>query len=212
MDNAILAQLRKEISEEVSHFAEHAIEHAIGGPDMINRVVGESMRHIGETLVLASASYLPIRREELLAQPQRLAADDRTGVLIIRRAISNPQAYQIIATSKEREGSLDFTVVPFRPNTHDVPASRFLRLPAPVQQEIIRQLGEIVTGAGVTMFQVVTIENYFPEEPATGTAQPANEGDNILPATDPVPPAVPYRATQPTADSVLPTIDTHELL
>lgn len=170
MDNAA-AITAEQLAGQISQQVHHAIEHAVDSPLLVNRVVGESMRHIGACLEFNSVAYLPLRQEEVLTQPEKLAADSRDAVVLIKRQIVRDNAFLLMVTCKKVEDSRFFDIVAYRPDTFSLDQTKFVQLPENVGRELTRQLNVLIQGEGSALLQAILLKDYFPIE----EVQPAND-------------------------------------
>lgn len=187
MDN--LEQLNSIISEQVAHHVEHELGHLIGSPMVINRAVGEAMRHIGGVLNLSAAQYLPVRPEEIMVPPEPLSADSRDAVVLVRRSIPNEPAFKVLGFVSTKEGNRQIELQAYTEDPYDLVATKFLSLSKPIGQELVRQLGIIVNGDGAVLLQAIVLKNYFPPAPvqvedATADASTAAAPASGLPPVD----------------------------
>lgn len=169
MDNEALNKLNKLINDKVSH----EINHALGSPTNINRVVGESMRHIGTYLEMASTSYLPIRPEEVLVKPVKLGDDCNDAVLLLTRTVPSENAFLILANSKTIDGERVFDITAYQPDSHSLGKTVFLKLTDEIGNEIIRQLNVLINGDGSALVQCVIAKDYFKTEEEQKSDAPA---------------------------------------
>lgn len=195
MDKNVVDQLKAVIHHEV----EHAMEHVVDSPIVINRVIGESMRHIGGIILQSSAAYLPVRPEEIRVQPQPLGGkNDLRAVVLVDRVISSKNAFHILAELKD---GVVVSVVAFQPNEFQLSQTQVFTLVPEFLEEIKRQLRLLVKDSGFVYQQVLVFENYFGV-----TADPEVQED-----PDPVP-AVDVPAPVTPAVSKLPPIDDSRLM
>lgn len=161
MDNSAAEQ-----AKQLAGFIAHQVEHEVTSPAVLNRTIGESMRHIGNFLQLSASQYLPIRPEEILVKPEPIGTGDLTGVLLVNRRHDSKQGFYILSNRKTIDGELKFSIFAFQANEFDLLNTKFMVLPQAVGLEIIRQLECIVRGEGANLFQCIVVPNYFPAEPA----------------------------------------------
>lgn len=183
---------KNELMHQLSHQIEHAVEDAVSSPSNINRVVGESMRHISAFLELNSSAYLPVRAEEILVQPKVLAPGDRDAVLLVDRTRPSEQSFMVLANSKMVDGGRKFSLYAYQQDNFNLSKTKFIVLPNEVGNEIIRQLGEIVKNEGAILLQCVMAKDYFSEEQANAVAATA--------PSEPAAPAAPSGGLPPVSD------------
>ncbi|BAW19544.1 hypothetical protein [Ralstonia phage RP31] len=157
---------KKELMDFVSHQVAHAVEDAAGSPVLINRTVGEAMRHIGSFLEMSASPYLPVRQDEILVRPEPLGAGERDAVLLITRTLPSDNSYLVMARSQTENGVRRFSLMAYQQDNFNLTKTKFLTLPKEVGSEIIRQLGQIITGDGAILLQCVMAKDFFPETPA----------------------------------------------
>ncbi|BAW19258.1 hypothetical protein [Ralstonia phage RP12] len=157
---------KKELMDFVSHQVAHAAEDVAGSPALINRTVGEAMRHIGSFLEMSSSPYLPVRQDEILVRPEPIVAGERDAVLLITRTLPSDNSYLVMARSQTENGVRRFSLMAYQQDNFNLTKTKFLTLPKEVGNEIIRQLGQIITGDGAILLQCVMAKNFFPETPA----------------------------------------------
>lgn len=166
----------KEIQAVIHNAVEHEVGHAVTGPQVINRVIGESMRHIGKTLQLEAGAYLPVRPEEVLCKPERLDAESLDAVVLVRRQIAMDNTYLVLANARlDAQGARHFDFWAYKPDEFDLAQTKFITVPVPVANEILRQLSIVMKGEGAILVQAVSVVNYFPEEGRLPPAAGANE-------------------------------------
>ena len=199
MDNAALEEINRGILNRVQHEVAHALE----SPTNINRAVGEAMRHIGSLLEMSSATYLPIRQEEVLAVPERSRPDSTDAVLLVTRTVTSDNAFMVLSNCKTNGTERAFDLVAYQPDNFDLNKTKFVKLPPEVGNEIIRQLNSLISSDGLVLLQVVIAKNYFKIE-----EQPAAETTPI-PEEKPVVTEPPPRLTTPGA---LPPVTEETLL
>lgn len=158
MDN--IQHLQKIIHDQVHH----VIDETMAGPLAINRGIGESMRHIGAVLVNASNGYLPIRRSEIMVEPKPYEDTNKKAILIINRVVNDQNSFQIIAEIKKIDSGLEFNVTAFQPDTFDMCKTKFINLPEPMANELIRQLSVLTKKEGALNLQCIILDNFFPSE------------------------------------------------
>lgn len=199
MDNAALEEINRGILNRVQHEVAHALE----SPTNINRAVGEAMRHIGSLLEMSSATYLPIRQEEVLATPERIRPDSTDAVLLVTRTVTSDNAFMVLSNCKTNGTERAFDLVAYQPDNFDLNKTKFVKLPPEVGNEIIRQLNSLISSDGLVLLQVVIAKNYFKNE-----EQPATETPPI-PEEKPVVAEPPPRLTTP---GTLPPVTEETLL
>lgn len=156
----LIAQLGQQIHEQ----AHHAAEEAVNAPQMINRVVGESMRHISGVLEMHSASYLPVRPEEILVPPENVFGNN-SAVVLLDRMLSSKNSFTCSGNvSTDKEGKRKIDLVGFKLDRFTLSQSKFLTLSADIGNEIIRQVNALAKQDGMFLVQCVLIENFFPAQ------------------------------------------------
>jgi hypothetical protein len=168
MDNPAMEALSTKFTQQLHDELNHRLE----SPEHINRVIGESMRHIGAFLDMTSSSYLPIRPDEMLVIPALIRPDSTDAVVLMNRNVSIDDSFMVMATIKTMDDRRTFDMVAYKPNNFNLMKSQFLQLPHEVGNEIMRQLNEIVKGDGAVLFQAVIIKNYFPVTPKMPEEEP----------------------------------------
>lgn len=199
MDNSF-----DEFKNVIVHEIEHQVAHAVGSPAIVNRTIGEAMRHIGSLLTLGSAPYLPINPEEILAQPQRLPNGSKTGVVLVKRTINSENAFRVLAgITKKEDGTRTIQLIAHKPDEFDLSKTKFIPLPAEVGNEIVRQLNELVDSGGHVLLQCVVINEYFNDDVIQQIAPEKTEEDDSLfssdvnaPAEEPPAPEDKHEVTQ----------------
>lgn len=199
-------QLLAELNQQISGQIHHEIEHALESPAHINRVIGESMRHIGSFLEISSAAYLPVRPEEVLATPVKMRDDSADAVLLLTRTINSDNAFLVLANGKTVGENRQFDLVAYKADGFNLNKTKFIQLPQEVGTEIIRQLNLIVKGDGAALLQCVVVKEYFKEQ--------VNENDSLFSSDTAAPPApsesIPLETPKP--PSALPPVNTDNLL
>lgn len=163
MDN-----ITTEMKNFIHHEAHHAVDEALAGPQAVNRVIGEAMRHIGSNLTLTSSSYLPLRQDEIMVPPEPMVGQDTRALLLVRRSFHSKNSFQVLATVKvvnpqepQAEHKLEYTIVYFQPNPDDLSATQFMTLPPELSNEVERQLRQLINREGKVLLQAVMAPNYF---------------------------------------------------
>lgn len=154
----------KELSEFIHHIVHHELEDALGSAPVINRGIGEAMRHIGYMVNANSFAYLPVRQEEHLCKPIKFSTED-VGVILINREVFHKSAFSVMANAVTEGDERKFELSAFVPNSFNMLGTKFISLPEQIGNEIIRQLNEIMKVDGKILVQVVVIPEYF-EVPA----------------------------------------------
>lgn len=185
----------EQFTQEIQHQVHHAVEEAMGSPVMVNRAVGEAMRHIASFLDMGCAAYLPVRPEEIMVDPLPLTPETGDAVLLITRTMTIEQSFMVIANTKTIEDNRTIDLIAYKQDSFNLHKTKFLQLPKPVGDEIIRQLNQIVKGDGLVMLQCVIAKNFFKNEEVkdpnlfnSDVAAPSE-----VPPPPPVAPAVPER-------------------
>lgn len=159
MDNAAVEQLNKQIQDEVQHALGHELTSAIH----VNRMIGESMRHIGAVMEMNSAAYLPVRAEELLVEPIKMTADSSDAVLLLTRSITHEQAFMVLSNSKTVDKVRQFDVFAYKEDKFNLHQTKFVQLPQLIGDEIVRQLNQVTKGDGASLLQCIIVKNWFKE-------------------------------------------------
>jgi hypothetical protein len=201
MDNP--DQQLAEVHKFISSLVEHEVGHAIDDPHHINRTVGEAMRHIGGMLFSQSTGYLPIRPEEILCQPERVDAEDGSAVLLTRRVLVAKQSFYVLGIGSTSEGNhRAFSIYAYQPDEFDLNQTKFLALPPPIGNEVIRQLANVVKNDGVVLLCCTIVPDYF---------KPAEEQPAVPPQTPPQDTTQARVEDVAEAPGVLPAVN-HDLL
>lgn len=181
----------EQFKQEIQHSIHHAVEEAMGSPVMVNRAVGEAMRHIASFLDINCAAYLPIRPEEILVEPMRVMPDSTDAVLLVTRTMNVEQSFMVMANNKTVNGERTFDLVAYKQDSFNLHKTKFLQLPKQVGDEIIRQLNKIITGEGLTLLQCVIAKNFFRAEevkdPALFSSDTAPNAEIKPPVSTPAP-------------------------
>lgn len=205
MDN-LPQQLLQQIHNAAHDAAHHAVDEIAGSPSMINRVVGESMRHMAGVLTMNSVSYLPVRPEEILVKPEKFSSVMVDALVLINRAMPSENSFMVLFNSKDIDGQRHYDITAFRPDEFVLSRTKFVQIPNDIGAELVRQANLIIKGEGVTLLQAVMLRNYFtaeaqapadtehlfssdvaaPEtpEPTEAPAPQSNAIPNTLPAVD----------------------------
>lgn len=189
MDN-----LLQQLQQQIHHEAEHAVEDALNSPHLINRVVGESMRHIGNLLELSSATYLPVRKEEILVPPQKMAPHSNVAAILIARSQAGNNSFAVMITSRTGDSAESsvriFDIVAYKPDSFDLKKTKFMTLPEEVGQELVRQANILIKGDGHALLHCVLIEDYFKADEATEELFTSDLAPTPAPTQAPAAPAV----------------------
>lgn len=203
MDNKPADDVMKQLGEMIHHEVEHSLEHAMTSPILLNRTIGEAMRHIGSALSQVSGNYLPLDPREILVAPVQMSETDRRAVVLINRSIDSQNAFRVVAHVSETR---EININSFQPDEFNMSKSQFFVLNDAIMTEVKRQISELVKAKGFIYVQCVLLTDYFPEAQAVVEETPAQ----------PEVPAVPVAALpavkEPAPVSKLPAVDVGNLL
>lgn len=217
MDNDILEQLKQQLHMD----AHHAADEAVSSPIVVNRMVGESMRHIGSILEIQSAAYLPVRPEEILVKPVKAFNND-DALVLINRTLPSSNSFTILVNITQGEGEKkNFDVFAFKPDSHRLSESKIIKLNEPIGNEIIRQVIQLSPSYGGLLLQCVILADYFKNQPTEQVNEEelfsadvnAEAAPIQLPVVSKLPPVAdpePVKPSEPT--SVLPAVVEGSLL
>jgi hypothetical protein len=197
--------LIQQLQQQIHQDAHHAAEEAVNSPTMINRVIGESMRHIGGVLENQSAMYLPIRPEEILVKPIRIF-DNNDALLLVNREMPTSNSFTVLAVSTTKDGQRTFGLNAFKMDRYTLHKSKFLSLAPIIGNEIIRQLNSLSQADGLSLHQCVIVKDYFKEETEENTSGEAifNSDTTSEPTASQLPPVSPIK---PQSVNQLPPVD-----
>ncbi len=217
MDDNILTQLKQQLHMD----AHHAAEEAINSPLVINRMVGESMRHISGILEIQSAAYLPVRPEEILVKPIRAFNND-DAVVLINRTLPSSNSFTVLINITQGEGEKkNFDLYAFKIDNHRLMSSKVIKVNEAVGNEIIRQVIELSPSYGGLMLQCVILADYFKNQSTEQVSEEelfsadvnAEPAPVQIPAVSKLPPiAEPEPVKPPEPVSVLPAVVDGSLL
>lgn len=198
MDNPF-DQIQKQIHNDVHH----AVDEAMGSPVVLNRTIGEAMRHIGAFLDTNSTAYLPVRPDEVLCEPIKIS-EGNEAVLLVNRTIYTDNSFLVLAdVHTGGDGVRTIDIFAYKPDSFMLARTKFLKLPEPVGKELIRQFDKLIKEDGNALFQALIAKNYFMN--MKPVEDPLYNSDNV---TDPALPAVdPVAAPEPIKSGGLPEID-----
>jgi hypothetical protein len=217
MDNDILVQLKNQLHMD----AHHAAEEAVNSPMMVNRMVGEAMRHIGGVLEVQSAAYLPVRPDEILVKPIKAFNND-DALVLVNRTLPSSNAFIVLVNISQGEGDKkNFDLFAFQINNYRLTESKIIKLNEAIGNEIIRQVIEMSPTYGGLLVQCVILSDYFKnqapvkvnEEELFSADVNAEAAPTQLPPVSKLPPVTnpePVKPSEPT--SVLPPVVDGSLL
>lgn len=157
-----------QLMQELHHQLEHMVDHSINSPMVVNRAVGEAMRHIGAMLEGQSSAYLPFRNEEILVPPEKFHPTLNDAVVFARRSITASNTFTLLVNRKTiNEEEITYDLFAFRVDNFDLIKTQFMVLGEAMQKEIIRQLALIVESDGNIVLQCVVLKDYFDKKEST---------------------------------------------
>lgn len=157
--------------DNISHLIHHQLQHAMDSPEVVNRTVGESMRHIGAVLTSNSAAYLPLRDDEILVQPHRLYPASDDAIVLIKRMITTVNSFLLLADRKTTNDVHNFDLFGFKLDEFNLSKTQFYNLDESVGKELIRQLDKIINSDGLSTVQAVVLKDYFKNKDLPGEAE-----------------------------------------
>jgi hypothetical protein len=208
MDN-LPQQLLQQIHHAAHDAAHHAVDEAVGSAPMINRVVGESMRHIAGVLNMNSTSYLPVRPEEILVKPEKFSSVMVDAIVLINRVMPSENSFMVLFNSKDIDGQRHYDITMFRPDEFFLNRTKFIQIPNDIGAELVRQANLIIKGEGVTLLQAVMLRNYFTAEAqAPADTEHLFSSDLVEAAGEPAPAEQAPQAPESNAiPNTLPAVD-----
>jgi hypothetical protein len=141
----------------------------IESPQTVNTQIGRTMQHIGDTLVIASANYLPLQKDEILVEPNVIKNTE--ALVLTNRQIQTNDSFLVIAY---RSGNtIDCTCI--APDRYDLRKTRFVTLNESASNEMLRQLN-IVFDQRPASLQITVcgliVDNFFPVTPVEKLPKP----------------------------------------
>ena len=200
MDNAA-----SELAHLISHQVQDQLKQAIGSPELINRTIGEAMRHIGTVMTVSSSSYLPLRDEEVLVKPMKWADDCDDAFALITRTTNTSNSFMLLVNRQIINGAVNFVLFAYKADDFNLAKTKFFNFDEVTTNELTRQLGQIIKEDCSILVQCVILKDYFknktvetnelfssdvektePQEPAL-TKQPVTTKveTSMLPAVNP---------------------------
>lgn len=157
---------KDQLAAFIQHEVQHAVQDSIGSlannPNIIRKLVGETYRHLGNTLSMVSTSYLPLEMSEFLVQPERMI-NTRNAIILTNRPIAGENTFTVLVNTKKVGEDLVMDITSFRINPDSLGQSTFFNFPEEVRQEIARQAKILITGEGNALFQGAMLNDFFAE-------------------------------------------------
>lgn len=153
----------------------NAISSVIESPQSVNTQIGRTMQHIGDTLVIASANYLPVHKSEILIEPKQFSGN--TGLLLLNRQTQTNDSFLVIAYRSD--DIIECTCV--SPDRYNLTKSAFVELTPVLRTEMLRQLDQLFsqrTGSMQMVVCAVIINNFFGDA-AAPEAAPAQQPQSV---------------------------------
>lgn len=160
MDNAA-----HDLEHLISQHVQAQFNHRVNSPELINRTVGEAMRHIGTVLAVSSSTYLPLRNEEIMVQPEKLSSDTNDALVLIKRSIISGNSFMLLVDRQIVEGVESFVLFGYKPDDFNLANTQFINFDEVARNELIRQLRQIVTSNGSVLVQCVILKDFFKDKP-----------------------------------------------
>lgn len=188
MDN-LPQNLLQQIHHAAHDAAHHAVDEVMGSASVINRSVGESMRHIAGVLQMNSVSYLPVRPEEILVKPEKFSSVMVDAIVLINRTMPSENSFMVLFNTKMIDGQRHFDITAYRQDDFVLSRTKFVQIPNDVGAELVRQANLLIQGEGATLLQAVMLRNYFGAEAQAPAADGLFSSDLVeeTPAPSPAP-------------------------
>lgn len=157
--------LDQDLIEQITTIAKN-VAHS---PEVVNQYIGLTISHIGASLQVTAAPYLPIRPEEVLVQPEAYDGS-RNAIFLLRRLIESNNCYSLLVNWIALDGVYEFDCTVYRPHAFNTLASSFVVLSDAERNEVNRQVAYILTNVlekpakeGSMLLSLVFIKNHFPD-------------------------------------------------